>query len=190
MKKLPLAMLMAIAVSSSTFADWSVVNEASSLNFVSVKKGTVGEVHSFKRLEGRLTDSGTVELKIPLTSVETNIPIRNERLQSMLFEVGQFAEATVTGTVDVSRAMSLKDGEDYTDTIDLALALHGVTKSVTAHVRVTKLADNQILVASLNPVVINAEDYALAQGVEKLRVIANLPSISTAVPVTFSVVFQ
>ena len=39
-------------------------------------------------------------------------------------------------------------------------------------------------------VVVQAGDYALATAVEKLREIAGLPSISTAVPVTFALEFS
>jgi hypothetical protein len=41
----------------------------------------------------------------------------------------------------------------------------------------------------LQPLIINAGGFALVEGVERLREVAGLHSISTAVPVTASLVF-
>jgi hypothetical protein len=41
------------------------------------------------------------------------------------------------------------------------------------------------LVVSAHPVILNADNYKLAKGIEKLRELASLPSISHAVPVSF-----
>lgn len=42
------------------------------------------------------------------------------------------------------------------------------------------------MVTSAQPVIINATDYGLTDGINKLRDLAGLPSISYAVPVTFT----
>jgi len=54
--------------------------------------------------------------------------------------------------------------------------------------RVTRQADG-VRVSTLSPLIITAESVGLVAGVESLREIAGLPSISRAVPVTFSVKF-
>jgi len=46
------------------------------------------------------------------------------------------------------------------------------------------------LVVSERPVVISATQFGLAEGVESLRKIAGLPSISVAVPVSFVLSFN
>jgi hypothetical protein len=43
---------------------------------------------------------------------------------------------------------------------------------------------------SKKPVVVNAPEFKLAEGVEALREIAGLPSISLAVPVSFVLAFD
>ena len=68
--------------------------------------------------------------------------------------------------------------------------MHGVTQDVSSHVQVTKLKANKVLLTSLEPVILNAAHYKLAQGVEALREIAGLPAVSPLVPVTYSLVFQ
>jgi hypothetical protein len=50
---------------------------------------------------------------------------------------------------------------------------------------VTKLANGSLLVNSVKPVIIKAVDFNLVKGIEKLRQLAGLPSISTTVPVSF-----
>lgn len=189
MKKISLVMLMLLGLSPCVFADWELLNDESSLHYVSIKNSKAGEINSFKTLAGSVNDNGTVSLTINLTSLETNIPIRNERMQDMLFQVSEFAEARISGMVDLARVSKLEVGETYRDSITLNLSLHGVSKEVTSGVQITKLAHDKMLVSSLEPVLVNAEDYGLAEGIEALRVVASLPTISTVVPVTYSLVF-
>ena len=190
MKKTPLVMMLLLGLSPSAFADWELLNDESSLHYVSIKSTNIAEMNSFKTLTGSVSDEGAVSLNINLASAETHIPIRNERMQEMLFEVGQFAEATITGDVDLARVEKLDVGETYTDSITLKLSLHGESKDVTSGVQITKLAGGKMLVSSLEPVIINAENYKLAAGVEALREIAGLQAVSTVVPVTYSLVFK
>lgn len=190
MKRIPLVLLMLVGLSSYAMADWELLNDESSLHYVSIKDTDAGELNSFNKLSGSVSDSGTVSLSIHLASVETGIPIRNERMQEMFFNVTQYAEATVSGDVDLTRVAELKVGETYTDVITLNLSLHGVSKEVSNTVQVTKLTDGRLLVTSIEPVIVNAGDYKFAQGIEKLREVAKLPSISMVVPVTYSLVFK
>lgn len=190
MKKLPLLMSVLLGLSSSAFADWTLLNDESSLHYVSIKSTNIAEMNRFKTLAGSVSEQGAVELKIDLSSVDTGVDIRDERMQTMLFDVAQFAQATVTGKVDLERVTKLEVGETYTDSITLNLALHGLSKEVSSQVQVTRLADDKVLITTLEPVVLNAADYKLAKGLEALRVIAQLPAISPVVPVTYSLVFQ
>ena len=190
MKRIPLVMLMLLGFSPLAIADWELLNDESSLHYVSIKSSNAGEVNSFQKLSGSVSDSGEVSLNIDLASVETDIPIRNERMQEMFFDVGKFAEANISGSVDLARVSELEIGDTYTDSITLKLSLHGVSKDVTSGVQITKLSNDKMLVTSLEPVIVNAGDYKLAEGIEALREIASLPTVSTVVPVTYSLVFK
>ena len=55
---------------------------------------------------------------------------------------------------------------------------------------ITALTGNRILVHGISPVIVSAGDFGLAEGIEKLREIAGLPAIATAVPVYFNLVFE
>ena len=59
-----------------------------------------------------------------------------------------------------------------------------------AEVKVTRLADDGIQATTLKPVIVIANSFDLVRGVEALREVAGLPSISNAVPVSFTVVFH
>mgnify|MGYP003311122456 FL=1 len=61
---------------------------------------------------------------------------------------------------------------------------------VETQVSAVKLADNRLMVATKQPLLLNASALGLADGIEQLRAIANLPSISLAVPVTFQLLFE
>lgn len=190
MEKLSLAMVFALGFSTAALADWSLVNEESALKYVSIKNLKTTEVNRFKTLSGSINNAGAVSITINLASVDTNIAIRDERMQAMFFEVSKFANAKITGQVNIGNANKLAVGETYTDTVKLKLALHGLTKDVTGSAQITKLTHNRLLVTSIEPIIINAEDFELADGLEKLREVAKLASINMTVPVSYSFVFK
>lgn len=174
----------------AALADWQLNNDGSSVDFISVKKSTVGEVHHFKQLSGGITDGGQASIDIDLSSVETNIPIRNERVQKLLFETAKFPKARIHTTVDDKRLKAMKAGETFDTEAELTLSLHDSEKTLKTRLRVVKLAGDRLLVSTADPLILNAGDYRLTQGVDKLREIAGLPSISPVVPVTATLVFD
>ncbi len=77
-----LAMLL-LAPCGMAWAEWELDNSQSAVNFVSIKNGSVGEVHSFASLVGYIGAAGNVQLTINLDSVETLIAVRNERMREL-----------------------------------------------------------------------------------------------------------
>jgi len=173
-----------------SYAGWQLDNAHSHVNFVSVKKSKIGEVHYFKELSGVLKDNGKAEINIDLSSVETNIGIRNDRMLKMLFETNLFPDAKISGNFDVNKIRKMKSGSTFDVNQSFTLDLHGKKQKMTTKVRVIKLSNQKIIVSSIQPMILNAGDFKLINGVEKLREIAGLPSISTAVPITFSLTFN
>lgn len=182
------AVLSLSVFGNAALAQWSLDNEASTLSFVTVKADHVAEVHTFDSLSGAVSDSGTVQVTIELASVNTMIPIRNERMQAMLFETGMFPRAEITANVDASSLGDLGIGEVMSDSIEFSLDLHGTAKTYTAEVQIVRVADG-VSVATTKPVLVQAGDHNLITGVEALREVAGLPSISQAVPVSFTLAF-
>lgn len=177
--------VLALLVSMPVLADWQVDPEGSYLGFASVKNDLIAENHSFTDISGSVSSSGEAEIVVSLASVETLIPIRNERMQAMLFEVETYPNATITSTFPISDFTGLEAGESTTGNINLGIDLHGTQISRTVKVKVTRSADNVFEVTSLGPILVHASQFALADGVEALRKIAGLQSIELMVPVTF-----
>lgn len=181
-----------LCAASSTFAQaaWNVNPAKSSLSFVSIKKDSIGEVHSFKDIAGTLGQTGEFMLDIDLTSVETGIEIRNKRMEEDFFDVMQFPLAMANGRVDSTVLASLKEGEVTTVTVDLVVTLHGATAPVTAKLNAAKLSPTTLWVTSAVPIILNTEDFKLSPGVEKLKALAGLPSIAYAVPVVVNLLLE
>ena len=176
-------------LAGSAQAQWSLDNSASTLSFVTVKADHVGEVHTFDQLSGSIDDRGNVEIMVELASVNTLIDIRNERMQSMLFETNLFPRAMITGDVDLASFVEMPPGSSITAQVEFELDIHGVSNSYNTELIVTRLA-NGVVASTSKPIIVTAASHGLVDGVEALREIAGLPSISRSVPVTFNVVFD
>jgi polyisoprenoid-binding protein YceI len=183
--KLVVAMVILMAAGAANAVDWRVDNETFKFSFVSIKKQHTVEVHHFKQVSGTLSDSGDFVLNIDLSSVETGIEVRNERMQTMLFNVAQFPTATLTAGIDAAQLAALAVAESQKMTVEASLNISSMSQLLSLDVLVIKLAANKILVVSAHPVIIKADEFALAKGVEALREVAGLPVISQAVPVSF-----
>ncbi|MEO9508587.1 MAG: YceI family protein, partial [Nonlabens ulvanivorans] len=110
-------LILGLLVALPSFANWQLSNDKSQFNFLTTKNVDATEVHQFTQLKGDISSKGEVKLKIDLTSVETNIPIRNERMQKFLFETDLFPQATFTTSIDVQVVEKLALGE--TTQVDL-----------------------------------------------------------------------
>ncbi|PKG72535.1 YceI family protein [Shewanella sp. Choline-02u-19] len=166
-------------------ASWKVTNDESNVNFISIKKGDIAEVHHFKTIAGTLNDNGEFELTISLASVDTQVEIRDERMGSLLFDVDKYPKLTLSAKVDKKLLNSIAVGESKIATIDGQVDLHGKKVSLPFTVSIARLSDANLLVASVMPVIVNSDSFGLTQGIEKLREIAGLSAISKAVPVSF-----
>ena len=182
-------LLAGLLFGSPAMAQWTLVNDQSTLSFVTIKADHVAEVHTFDQLDGHINASGEVSITIELASINTLIPIRDERMQAMLFETNLFPEALVSSTVDVADLRAMEPGESRALNLDVALDLRGDTRSYPAEVLVTR-TQNGVVASTLKPILVTAENHGLVTGVEALREVAGLPSISRAVPVSFTVVFE
>ena len=175
---------------SSAFAQWTLNNDNSQLSFVSIKAGNIGEVHKFEQLTGELTSEGQLTVEVELASVDTLIPIRDDRMQQLLFETDIFPKATFTASIDMAEVNAVEVGSSKSLDISGDLKIRDRTTSISPKVMVTRIAEGAVLVNTLQPLLLNADAVGLTDGVEKLREIAGLPSISSAVPVTFVLTFN
>ena len=184
-----LAALLTLLASAQAAAQWTLSADESSLSFISVKAEHIAEVHSFARLSGEIDSGGEAVVSIDLTSVQTGIDIRNERMQSMLFNTDMYPRAQVSADVDAAALSSMAVGESAVLEVPLAINLHGEVLTLSAPLRVSHVQDG-LRVDTLAPIIVKADAFALVDGIESLREIAGLPSISRSVPVSFSLLFS
>lgn len=171
-------------------ATWALDTDASRISFASIKAGELIETHFFSGLSGKVTPDGKATIEIPLDQVETRIDIRNERMREFLFETGTFPVATINAETNLQSFAALPVGARMQTEIEGTLSLHGVEEPVVLDAFVTRIAEKRVEVSSADPVVVYLADFNLEDGVEKLRELAGLPSITKATPVTFTFVYE
>ena len=182
--------LFLLALAAPAHADWVLNGERSALSFVSTKAINVAEVHKITDLSGGIAADGKADIMIGLASVDTGIEIRDDRMRDMLFETDRFGLANVSVTVDPAQLDRLDPGESSQMVVEASLSLHGVSRPLQMELMVVRSGDSRLVVTSARPVVVNASDFELAGGIEALREVAGLPSISLAVPVSFVLTFD
>jgi hypothetical protein len=188
----PLVKLAALSSAlwmSSVFADWSLKGDESSLHFISIKKDSIAEIHTFPQLDGSITDAGDFQFSIQLGTVETQIPIRNERMNEFLFETAKFPLATGRGKLNVADIQKLAVGDTTSITVSVTIDLHGKSVKKDVQFKVAKLTADKIWAVTPVPFILDAADFELTAGIDKLRELAVLPNIAQAVPVSASLTF-
>ena len=160
---------------------WTLSDE-SQISLTSTKNGIVSETHSLAAIKGGVSAAGEVELALDLRAIETNIPIRNERMQTWLFSGAPVAKLSA----NVEPALS---ANETAFTIDQTLTLEANGNSVTLDVPLTVVKEGNAAAKIAGQLIIDVADFGYAPGIEKLREIAGLKSISTEVPVDVKLVF-
>jgi polyisoprenoid-binding protein YceI len=170
--------------------DWSVDGSRSLVSFATVKAGDIGEAHEFTGVSGSVAADGTAELDIDLATVSTGIDVRDQRMRDILFDVAANPVAVATVKLDPAAFSGLGVGDSVTLPVTATLSLHGVEGEVEAELEVTRIAPGAVQVVTTKPIIVDAASFALTDGVEQLRELAGLPSITPVVPVNLSLVFK
>ncbi|MDG0979358.1 MAG: YceI family protein [Halieaceae bacterium] len=170
--------------SAGSWADWQLDESQSTLTFLSDKNAGVVEQHAFEVFDVFVSDAGEIRAEIELASVETRIGIRNERMRDMLFQVAEFQKATLSGSLGELNLASVGAAPQMVS-IPLTLSLHGFAQTLVADAWLSQ-ADGALYVSTVNPILVRAADFGLAEGVEALRAVAGLKTIGQTVPVSFN----
>ena len=184
-----LAILLLAGATLSAHADWYLDGESSRLSFISTKNANISEVQRFLVLHGKVDANGLAEVEVELESVSSGIPLRDERMRKTLFEIQNFPEALITAQIDLRPINDLAPGAQLELRLPLTVNLHGKQHAYNAELLATRLDDRRFQVVTLEPLVINAEDFDLAPGLEALRKMAGLSAISLSVPVSAVLIF-
>lgn len=173
-------------------AVWSAAN--SQIRFLSSKvnqeKGSITEQSEFTTSAARLEKDGRFNMTVDLSSVKTNIDIRDQRLKDWVFEVVQFPEAKISGQLDAQAVNKLALGESLKLKQPLALEIHGQKLDIEADLLVQRNAADSISVATLSPVLLDVKQMDMVKGVGQLVEVMGLSSIVEQIPVSFSGEFK
>ena len=170
-------------------SEWVVDTKNSHVGFASVKNKTIAENHRLSGLSGSVGSDGEALVSIDLATVETLVPIRNERIREILFDVANFPSATIKTKLDMDQINSISSGETEGLRIPLSIGLKSIKISKSVMVNVVRSGENIYDVASADPIMIRASDFSLLDGVKTLKEMAGLQSIEPVVPVTFNLRF-
>ncbi|MGK0380891.1 MAG: polyisoprenoid-binding protein YceI [Flavobacteriales bacterium] len=186
-------LLRTVCIASSLFcftanAHWMLVEDESSLSFVSTKNQHISEIQQFKSLKGEFNPEGRLQVEISLASIDSGIEIRNTRMREKLFLVDSFPSANLTAQLP-DNVMNLAKGSSISVMIPAELSVMGISKTVNVTVQVTRKTDDGIVATSTQPILISAADFGLTSGIEVLQKLAGLSSIGLTVPVSFNLVF-
>lgn len=172
-----------------TEGTWTLDPASSRLSYVSIKAGEIGEANRFDTLSGTVTADGTATLDVDLASVNTGVDIRNERMREIFFAVAENPKASVTAKLDPAAFAGLAVGQSITRPLKASVTIKGVSADVETEVLVTRIADNRVSVVPTAPIIITTDMFDLTDELGELRALAQLPSITPAVPVTFTLAF-
>lgn len=124
--------IFALLMSSLSHAEWELAKEGTSLYFVSTKNNTVSEIHEFTGLDGSLSADGRFNITIDTRNVETGVPIRNQRMNKILFESGLYPFIAVSGKVNFFNADEMKAGalREGNLEVELTISMRGISLSL------------------------------------------------------------
>ena len=179
-----LATLLSL-LSWPSLAQWTLESEHSTINFTTVKKEHILENHQFDKFEAAVSAQGQLNLSIDLNSVNTNIAIRDQRMKTHLFNTPVYPQATFKAHISHEMLKHISVGKSKGISVEGLVDLHGHTQQVTVNVLVTKISEKRLLVVSQTPLVIYAQNFGLIAGINKLKSLAQLPSITHSVALNF-----
>lgn len=175
--------------STSAFADWTLDAANSNLSYGTIKNDIIGENNTFKTISGTIDNNGHIKIDIALSSVDTQLELRDERMRDIVFKVAEHASAKLTGDMNLEAHADQEVGSSRV--IEAAIGLELVGQNVEHDVMlvVTRLADNKVMITPHGVMFIDAEDYDLLDALDTLRELAGLETISSVVPMSFYLTF-
>jgi len=164
---------------------WRLNKDTSELVIASTKNSQITERHNLSFQSGAITKQGVARLVVDLLSIETNIPIRNERMRKYLFD--NQPQAIIEMSLTPSELQQLMAGQSSAVTLPAAVTANGTKLSVPVAVRTNSDGGGVVVSGETQ---IDVAKFGYGPGIEQLRVIAGLAAISTTVPVSFRLQFD
>ena len=105
---------------------WVLNKTYSTISITTTKNNSISEVSEFTTFTGTINASNYLEISIDLNSLETNIPIRNERIEEHLFKTQMFP------TADIHTQLTPQQLENGVHSVTFDVDLHGLSSIMTA----------------------------------------------------------
>ncbi len=170
-------------------ADWQLNRERSSISYLSSKQATAEtplmfESNLFREFSGTI-DGTQVELVVELDSLDTKVPIRDERVAEHVFLSKQYPQAIVSATVDDIEQLSYERKQ-----ISATLTMRGQSRDLQAEVIIERSDPKTLRIQTTTPVLVNANAYGMLDGFAILKQLVGLMQIPTTIPVSLHLVFE
>ena len=175
---------------SVTAKSWSLIAENSQISQFAVKAEDVGEVFTIGLQSGSVSDTGKVTIKFAPNEIETGIPIRNSRMGKYLFETEKWPIATVTAQLETTVIEKIANGTRQILPVEITVDLHGVSATYESFFIASSTHEGQVIINSATPISVHAADFGLSAGLDKLKELAGLSSITPVIAVSFNLVFE
>lgn len=166
---------------------WTLDGDASSISYVSMKNAETAEANLLPGLSGTVDDDGKARIEIDLTSVETYVDIRNERMREYVFSE---PIAVLTADLDMAGLSSMEEGITQDIEFEVNIEVNGNSSSYDVIAAATRVGADRVVVSARQPVIIYPDDLGYGEGIAKLQELAGLDSIQLTVPVTFTLAFD
>ncbi len=174
-----------MCMSHVAYADWKVA-ETSQIDYLSTKvlassSGSITENNVITGVSGTVSKEGKALIQIDLTTLDTSIGIRNERVQKFVFGIPDFPSIA---TIEASIPTHLFSVKSESVELPASLSFAGQTKAITLHLSIHNNGDH-IHVVSKKPTILKGSEFNLTQGFAKLTELAGLGYIPMDIPVSF-----
>ena len=183
------ALLLTLGVSLSAQANWYLDGASSRLSFITTQNANIADVHRFLVLHGKVDRKGLAQLRIEMDSVNSSVPLRDERMRDVLFDFKHFPEAQISAQIDLQPINDLASGAQLELRLPVTVSLRGKQHTYQAELLATRLDERRFQVVTLEPLMLQAEDFGLQPELETLRKLAGLSAISFSVPVNAVLIF-
>ena len=182
-------LLLTLGVNLTAQANWYLDGESSRLSFITTQNANVADVHRFLVLHGKVDRKGLAQLRIEMDSVNSAVPLRDERMRDVLFDFKHFPEAQISAQIDLQPINDLASGAQLELRLPVTVSLRGKQHTYQAELLATRLDERRFQVVTLEPLMLQAEDFGLQPELETLRKLAGLSAISFSVPVNAVLIF-
>ena len=185
-----LGSLVTLAACSQPSGSWSLNSESSSLSFVSVKNSSVLEASHFGTLTGSVSEDGNAHVAAQTETVETWVDVRNGRMVEHFFQSAQHPQLSVDTQIDLEAYDDMDVGETRRTELTLTVTIVSTPRTLYADVFVTRAGSDTVIVATAEPVMVDARDFGLGNAVEMLESLAGLDSVSPVAAVSAYLVYE